>query len=72
MEGGADEHISSVSWIPEGGGHLAVGTSAGTTQLWDVNQSKKLRSMDSNSERVGALSWNRHIFSTGGRDSIVV
>ena len=28
--------------------------------------------MDGNSERVGALSWNRHILSTGGRDSIVV
>jgi len=72
MDGGADAHISSVSWVPEGGGHLAVGTSAGTTQLWDVNQSKQLRSMDGHSERVGALSWNRHILSSGGRDSIVV
>ena len=51
---------------------MAVGTSAGTTQLWDVNQSKQLRSMDGHSERVGALSWNQHILSTDGRDSIVV
>lgn len=28
--------------------------------------------MDGHSERVSALSWNRHVLSTGGRDSIVV
>ena len=28
VEGGDDAHISSVSWIEEGGGHLAVGTSS--------------------------------------------
>lgn len=72
LEGGADAHISSVSWVQEGGAHLAVGTSAGTTQLWDVNQCKQLRSMDGHTERVGALGWNRHILSSGGRDSIVV
>lgn len=72
MEGGADSHISSVSWVQEGGSHLAVGTSTGATQLWDVNQCKQLRSMDGHTDRVGALSWNRHILSSGGRDSIVV
>lgn len=69
---GADAHISSVSWVQEGGSHLAVGTSSGMTQLWDVNQCKQLRSMDGHTERVGALAWNRHVLSTGGRDSIVV
>uniref|UniRef100_A0A7S4K372 CDC20/Fizzy WD40 domain-containing protein n=1 Tax=Odontella aurita TaxID=265563 RepID=A0A7S4K372_9STRA len=72
LDGAADAHISSVSWVQEGGAHLAVGTSAGSTQLWDVNQCKQLRSMDGHTERVGALSWNRHILSSGGRDSIVV
>jgi len=67
-----DAHVSSVKWVQEGGTHLAIGTHAGTTQLWDVEAQKQLRSMDGHSERVSALSWNRHVLSTGGRDSIVV
>ena len=69
---GPDSYISSVSWVQEGGAHLAVGTSAGTTQLWDVQAERQLRSMDGHSDRVGALSWNRHIISSGGRDSIIM
>jgi len=68
----SSSYISSLSWVQEGGIHLAVGTSTGRAQLWDVNESKQLRSMDGHTERIGALSWNRHILSTGGRDSIVV
>lgn len=67
-----DTYVSSVSWVKEGGTHLAIGTSMGTTQLWDVQAGKRLRSMDGHTDRVGSLSWNRHILSTGGRDSIVV
>ena len=72
LEGGSDTYVSSVSWVQEGGSHIAIGTSAGTTQLWDVQASKQLRSMDGHTERVGALSWNRHLLSSGGRDSLVV
>ena len=69
---GANSHISSVSWVQEGGAHLAVGTSLGTTQLWDVQAGRQLRSMDGHSDRVGALSWNRHILSSGSRDTTIV
>ncbi|KAL7554965.1 hypothetical protein ACHAWF_018529 [Thalassiosira exigua] len=69
---GPDAHVSSVSWIQEGGGHLAVGTSWGKTMLWDVRAQKQLRKMDGHSDRVGALSWNRHILSSGGRDNLVI
>ena len=68
----ADAHISSVSWVQQGGCHLAVGTSSGKTQLWDVQACKQLRTMDGHTERVGALAWNQHILSTGGRDALVV
>jgi len=69
---GSDLSISSVSFIQEGGAHLAIGTSAGTTQLWDVQANKQLRSMDGHTDRVGSLSWNRHILSSGGRDGNIV
>lgn len=67
-----ESYISSVSWVQQGGGHLALGTSDGTVELWDVHASKKLRTMDGHSDRVGALSWNQHTLSSGGRDSVVV
>ncbi len=71
-DSGSDTYVSSVAWVQEGGAHLAVGTSDGNTQLWDVQACKRLRLMDGHADRVGSLSWNRHILSSGGRDSIIV
>mmetsp|Transcript_21390 Transcript_21390/g.48215 ORF Transcript_21390/g.48215 Transcript_21390/m.48215 type:complete len:538 (-) Transcript_21390:190-1803(-) len=72
-EGGSvDAHISSVSWVQEGGAHLAVGTSGGQTQLWDVHACKQLRSMDGHSDRISSMAWNRHILSSGSRDTSIV
>lgn len=71
-EEGAEAHIASVAWVQEGGAHIAVGTSSGKTQLWDVHAGKQLRSMDGHTQRVSSMSWNDHMLSTGGRDSIVV
>ena len=72
FEGGADAHISSVAWVQEGGAHLAVGTSNGETQLWDVQACKQLRSMDGHTDRIGAMAWNRHILTSGSRDTNII
>ena len=66
-----EEYISSVSWI-EQGNILALGTDSGATQLWDVESKRLLRTMGGHSARVGAMSWNKHILSTGSRDSTIV
>ncbi|PNI24037.1 CDC20B isoform 4 [Pan troglodytes] len=55
-------YISSVSWIKEGT-CLAVGTSEGEVQLWDVVTKKRLRNMLGHLSVVGALSWNHFILS---------
>jgi len=68
----AQSHISSLSWVQEGGTHLAIGTSDGNTRLWDTAASKQLRCMDGHSDRVSSLSWNKHMLSSGGRDSNIV
>uniref|UniRef100_A0A2K5S3A1 Cell division cycle protein 20 homolog n=1 Tax=Cebus imitator TaxID=2715852 RepID=A0A2K5S3A1_CEBIM len=60
------EYVSSVAWIKEGN-YLAVGTSSAEVQLWDVQQQKRLRNMTSHSARVGSLSWNSYILSSGSR-----
>ena len=65
-------HISSVAWVQQGGTHIAVGTSNGFTQLWDVAAGKKLRSMGGHTDRVGAMAWNRHVLTSGSRDSNIV
>jgi cell division cycle protein 20 (cofactor of APC complex) len=72
VEGDLDAHVASVSWVQEGGAHIAVGTSSGRTQLWDVHAGKMLRSMDGHSDRVSSLSWNEYILTSGGRDSVIV
>ncbi|MBN3293613.1 CDC20 protein, partial [Polypterus senegalus] len=59
-----EDYICSVSWLKEGN-FLAVGTS--DCKLWDVVAQKRLRNMSSHSARVGALSWNNHILSSGSR-----
>jgi cell division cycle protein 20 (cofactor of APC complex) len=66
----ADDYITSVSWIKEGGaGHLAIGTAGADVQLWDCEKMRQVRSMKGHSARVAALDWNNHILSSGSRDT---
>ncbi|XP_028988145.1 cell division cycle protein 20 homolog [Betta splendens] len=61
-----EDHICSLSWTKEGR-YLAIGTSDGNVQLWDVENQKRLRCMASHVARVGSLSWNDYILSSGAR-----
>lgn len=63
-----DFYISSVSWIAEGT-HLAIGTSQGAVELWDLSVQKRMRKMTGHSARVGSLSWNSYVLSSGSRSS---
>ncbi|PRP80126.1 hypothetical protein PROFUN_12209 [Planoprotostelium fungivorum] len=61
-------NITSVQWTAEGR-HLAVGTNDGCVQLWDAESCKSLRTLRGHAARVGALSWNQHVLSSGSRDT---
>ncbi|XP_072219837.1 cell division cycle protein 20 homolog isoform X2 [Leuresthes tenuis] len=61
-----EDYVCSLSWTKEGS-YLAVGTSDCKVQLWDVENQKRLRSMPSHTARVGSLSWNDHVLSSGSR-----
>ncbi|XP_064604437.1 cell division cycle protein 20 homolog isoform X2 [Liolophura sinensis] len=65
-----EDYVGAVSWIKEGN-YLAVGTSCGEVQLWDVGQQKRIRNMTSHAARVGALSWNSYILSSGSRSGFI-
>ncbi|KAK2569872.1 Cell division cycle protein 20-like protein [Acropora cervicornis] len=63
-------YIGSLAWIKEGN-YIALGDSDGVVQLWDVEAQKRLRSMAGHSSRVGCLSWNSYILSSGCRSGAI-
>jgi cell division cycle 20, cofactor of APC complex len=67
-----NDHVCSVSWIQQGGSHVAVGTANNAVQLWDVQAGKIVRTMDGHSSRVNALAWNNHVLTSASRDTTIV
>ncbi|KAG2231784.1 hypothetical protein INT48_005439, partial [Thamnidium elegans] len=65
-----DDQVTSVSWSNDGA-YLSVGTTGGDTQVWDVESNTKLRSMTGQECRIGVLSWDKHIVSSGGRNGSI-
>ncbi|KAI8896488.1 WD40-repeat-containing domain protein [Globomyces pollinis-pini] len=65
-----DELVTSLSWAGDGS-YLAVGTDEGDAQIWDVDTSSRIRSMRGHTSRVGVLSWDQHIVSSGARDGSI-
>ncbi|CAG5114589.1 unnamed protein product [Candidula unifasciata] len=57
-----NEYISSVAWVQEGAA-VAVGLSNGVVQL--------IRSMTGHATRVGSLSWNSYVLSSGSRTGAI-
>ncbi|KAF2751560.1 WD40 repeat-like protein [Sporormia fimetaria CBS 119925] len=70
LECSSDTYISSVSWSGDGA-YVSVGLGTGEVQIWDVEESTKLRSMYGHETRVGVMGWNKHILSTGARSGLV-
>ncbi|KAJ3124559.1 ubiquitin-protein transferase activating protein [Nowakowskiella sp. JEL0407] len=64
------DYISSLQWTADGC-HLAVGLSSGDTQIWDTDSEALVRNMTGHVSRVGVLSWDKHILSSGARDGSI-
>ncbi|KAF9964029.1 substrate-specific activator of APC-dependent proteolysis [Mortierella alpina] len=64
---GEADNVTSISWISMGS-HLAVGTDKGTIQIWDVQNSRRVRTMTGHTQRVGVLAWSDHTLTSGSRD----
>ncbi|GMM53219.1 Cdh1 protein [Starmerella bacillaris] len=69
LEEGDD--VTSISWIGNGE-HLVVGTKSGFVQIYDVETGQRLRNMAGHLDRVGTLSSNNHILSSGSRDQQLI
>lgn len=70
LEGPMSSYVSSIRWSGDGA-YLSVGFSDGDIQIWDVEEGTKLRSMSGHSGRVGVMSWDKHILSSGCRDGSI-
>ncbi|KAL4071327.1 WD40-repeat-containing domain protein, partial [Scleroderma yunnanense] len=65
------DSISSVAWVQKGT-TLAVGTLSGRLHIYDAPTLTQLRSYSpAHTQRIGALSWNAHVLSSGSRDRMV-
>jgi cell division cycle protein 20 (cofactor of APC complex) len=70
---GEQDVVTSLQWVKSGSGaHLAIGTNSAVVQLWDVARQKQLREMRGHQGRVSSLSWNKHMLSSGSRDSQII
>jgi len=72
VDSSPNDYISSLSFIQQGGNHLAIGTAENGVQLWDVQAQRQLRKLDGHSSRIGALAWNNHILTSGSRDNAII
>lgn len=66
-----NDTVTSVSWN-EKGNHVAVGSFTGSTQIWDVQASKRLSKITKHSTRVGAMAWNGDMLASGSRDRSIL
>lgn len=66
METTADTYVSSVKWSADGT-YIAIGIGNGDVQLWDIEEQAKVRTMRGHESRVGVMSWNQAILSTGAQ-----
>jgi cell division cycle protein 20 (cofactor of APC complex) len=69
------DHVTSVAWAESstpGARYLAVGTSRAELQIWDVDGLVKVRSMQTQRDRVSSLSWSVHgILASGSQDATI-
>jgi cell division cycle 20-like protein 1 (cofactor of APC complex) len=63
--------ICSLAWSPQGN-HLSVGNTSGQIQIYDINKSKLLKTIDAHSSRVGSLAWDGYLLGSGSRDRSVM
>ena len=65
------KYVSSLIWS-EDGEKLAVGNSYGLVEIYDVNKKELISTFKGHSSRVGVVSWNRNLISSGSKDYSII
>nr|CAD1831466.1 unnamed protein product [Ananas comosus var. bracteatus] len=66
-----ENYPTSVSWCDDGK-KLAIGYATSQIELWDALTFQQVRTFEGHKRRVGSLSWNRHILTSGSRDCSII
>ncbi|ORY89774.1 WD40-repeat-containing domain protein [Leucosporidium creatinivorum] len=64
------DSVTSIAWVQRGH-QLAIGTKNGGVQIWDAHAERPIRRMTGHTARVGALSWNDAILTSGSHDKSI-
>jgi len=67
-----DLMVTGVAWSPSASQYLAVGTEDSLVNVWDVTRGVQIRKLEGHSGRVGSVSWNGHVLSSGSFDSNII
>lgn len=67
---GQGSHVTSLAWKKKGP-YMAVGA-ADEVQIWDTERCAMIRSMRGHCSRVGALTWEGSLVSSGSRDTTIM
>ena len=70
-ENNENKYVSSLIWS-EDGDRLAVGNSYGQVEIYDINQKELISTFKGHSSRVGVVSWNRNLISSGSKDYSII
>ena len=54
------------------GAFLAIGTTQGSIEVWDMSSRRKMRTLRGHSDGVTALSWNSFVLASGARDGEII
>ena len=66
-----EKYVSSLIWSNEGD-KLAVGHSLGCVEIYDINKKKLVSNYSGHNGRVGVVSWNGNIISSGSKDCNII
>jgi cell division cycle 20, cofactor of APC complex len=67
------KYISSIKF-EEKGNFIAIGTSEGVVEIWDIEKEKKVRNLIGGrreNERITSLDWNDYTLSSGGLTNVI-
>ena len=71
LENNENKYVSSLIWS-EDGDSLAVGNSYGEVEIYDINKKELISTFKGHSSRVGVVSWNRNLISSGSKDYSII
>ncbi|KAJ8477492.1 hypothetical protein OPV22_021219 [Ensete ventricosum] len=66
-----DDHPTSVAWSMDAK-TVAVGFASSRVEIWDASELQQVRILEGHSARVGSLSWNQNVLTSGSYDASII